>query len=70
MEYILYNPNGKKMTFRDIIFTFQGFEVIDDESVYLFLSGQVIKFYWSDTTINDRSFTNMIEFTDFLQSLL
>jgi hypothetical protein len=70
MEYIIYNPNGKKMTFRYIIFTFHGFEVIDDESVYLFLSGQVIKFYWSDTTINDRSFTNMIEFTEFLQSLL
>ena len=70
MEYIIYTPSGKKMTFRDKIFTFQGYELIDDDSLYIILSGQFVKFYWRDVTINDRSFTNMLEFTSFLDSLL
>lgn len=70
MQYIIYNHSGKKMTFRNLIFEFQGYEVIDSESVYIILSGQFVKFYWNDVTINDKSFTNMIEFTSFLDTIL
>lgn len=70
MEYVEYIPTGNKMIFRNIEFTFKGYEVIDDESVFLILDGQFVKFYWSDVTINDRSFTNMIEFTSFLDMIL
>lgn len=70
MEFIIYNPSDKKITFRDKIFTFQGYELIDDDSLFIILSGQFIKFYWDNVTINDRSFTNMIEFTNFLDKIL
>lgn len=70
MEYVEYIPKGNKMIFRNIEFTFKGYEQIDDESLFLILSSQFIKFYWSDVTINDISFTNMIEFTSFLDTIL
>ena len=70
MEYIIYNPSDKKIIFRDKIFTFQGYELLDDDSLFIILSGQFIKFYWNDITINDKLFASMLDFTNYLDSIL
>jgi len=70
MQHITYIPNGKKMIFRDVEYQFQGYETIDDISLYIILSGQFIKFYWDDTTINDTIFSSMLDFTNYLDSIL
>jgi hypothetical protein len=70
MQYIIYIPNGKKMIFRDVEYQFQGYETVDDNSLFIILSGQFIKFYWNDTTINDKIFASMLDFTDYLDSIL
>jgi len=70
MQHITYIPNGKKMIFRDVEYQFQGYETIDDISLYIILSGQFIKFYYNDTTINDKLFASMLDFTNYLDSIL
>jgi hypothetical protein len=70
MQHIIYIPNGKKMIFRDVEYQFQGYETIDDNSLFIILSGQFIKFYWNDTTINDKLFASMLDFTNYLDSIL
>jgi hypothetical protein len=70
MQYITYIPNEKKMIFRDVEYQFQGYETIDDNSLFIILSGQFIKFYWNDTTINDKLFASMLDFTNYLDSIL
>lgn len=70
MQQLTYIPNGKKMIFKDFEYQFQGYEIIDDISLFIILSGQFVKFYWYDTTINDRLFTSMLDFTNYLDSIL
>lgn len=70
MQYITYIPNGKKMIFRDVEYQFQGYETIDDNSLFIILSEQFIKFYWNDTTINNTVFNDMLDFTNYLDSIL
>ena len=69
MQHIIYIPNGKKMIFRDVEYQFQGYETIDDNSLFIILSEQFIKFYWNDTTINDKLFASMLDFTNYLDSI-
>ena len=69
MQYITYIPNEKKMIFRDVEYQFQGYETIDDNSLFIILSEQFIKFYWNDTTINDKLFASMLDFTNYLDSI-
>lgn len=70
MQYITYIPNEKKMIFRDVEYQFQGYEIIDDNSLFIILSEQFIKFYWNDTTINNTVFSSMLDFTNYLDSIL
>lgn len=70
MQHIIYIPNGKKMIFRDVEYQFQGYETIDDNSLFIILSEQFIKFYWNDTTINNTVFSSMLDFTNYLDSIL
>lgn len=70
MQYITYIPNEKKMIFRDVEYQFQGYETIDDNSLFIILSEQFIKFYWNDTTINNTVFSSMLDFTNYLDSIL
>lgn len=70
MQHITYIPNGKKMIFRDVEYQFQGYETIDDNSLFIILSEQFIKFYWNDTTINNTVFNDMLDFTNYLDSIL
>ena len=69
MQYITYIPNEKKMIFRDVEYQFQGYETIDNNSLFIILSEQFIKFYWNDTTINDKLFASMLDFTNYLDSI-
>ena len=69
MQYITYIPNEKKMIFRDVEYQFQGYETIDDNSLFIILSEQFIKFYWDDTTINNTVFSSMLDFTNYLDSI-
>jgi hypothetical protein len=70
MQYITYIPNEKKMIFRDVEYQFQGYETIDNNSLFIILGEQFIKFYWNDTTINNKTFTSMKDFTYFLDSII
>jgi hypothetical protein len=70
MEYIIYNPSGKKMIFRDVEYQFQGYETIDNNSLLIILDEQFVKFYWNDTTINNKTFSSMTDFTYFLNSIV
>lgn len=58
------------MIFRDVEYQFQGYETIDDNSLFIILSEQFIKFYWNDTTINNTVFSSMLDFTNYLDSIL
>ena len=69
MQYITYIPNEKKMIFRDVEYQFQGYETIDNNSLFIILSEQFIKFYWNDTTINNTVFSSMLDFTNYLDSI-
>lgn len=69
MQHITYIPNGKKMIFRDVEYQFQGYETIDENSLFIILGEQFIKFYWNDTTINDKLFASMLDFTNYLDSI-
>lgn len=69
MQYITYIRNEKKMIFRDVEYQFQGYETIDDNSLFIILSEQFIKFYWDDTTINNTVFSSMLDFTNYLDSI-
>ena len=70
MQDIIYIYNGKKMIFRDVEYTFQGYETIDSDSLLIMLDDQFIKFYWNDTTINNNTFSSMLDFTNFLDSII
>lgn len=70
MQDIIYIYNGKKMIFRDVEYTFQGYETIDSDSLLIMLDDQFIKFYWYDTTINNNTFSSMLDFTNFLDSII
>lgn len=65
MEYILIIKNGK-FVFRDAEYDFIDYEIIDDDSLMMNLDNQYICFYYYDTTINEQTFSSLVEFTTFL----
>lgn len=70
MQYITYNYNGKIMTFRDVEYSYLGYQKSDDDSLFIILDEQFVKFYWNDTTINNKTFSSMTDFTYFLNSII
>ena len=58
------------MTFRDVEYSYLGYEKSDDDSLFIILDEQFVKFYCNDTTINNKTFSSMTDFTYFLDSIV
>lgn len=65
----LIHINGL-IEFRNVEYQYLGYQKIDDDSIFIILDEQFVKFYWNDTTINNKTFSSMIDFTYFLDSIL